>query len=204
MRNHLQEHRTAWSLAVAATLALLVACLGGCLSGPGPLADDPVVAARHEARWRQRRIILNNDGNEVVYQLAEATPEELLSKRTTALVGTHVDTVFYCTWSSGFGMFTHATDVAERFTATTGVFGPNRTAELLAAGHDPLRVVSEFCRDHGIEIFWSMRMNDTHDVSPQYPEMFPQFKKDYPGCLVGSAASPTRYGRWTSVDYSHH
>ena len=182
--------------------AVIVSCTA-CSTRPLPRSSDPAVQARYEARWRERRIILNNDGNEIVYLLNSATPEEVLSKRTTGLVGTQVDTLFYCTWSSGFGMFTHATDVAERFTATTGVFGRNLTGDLLAAGHDPLRIVSDYCREQGIEIFWSMRMNDTHDVSVRYPEMFPQFKRDHPEYLVGSAASPTRHGRWTSVDYTH-
>ena len=188
--------------AVLLTAVVILLCTA-CASRAVPRSSDPVVQARYEARWRQRRIILNNDGNEVVYQLSRATPEELLSKRTTGLVGTQVDTLFYCTWSSGFGMFTHSTDVGERFTATSGVFSRNLTGELLQAGHDPLRIVTEYCREQGIEIFWSMRMNDTHDVSTRYPEMFPQFKRDHPEYLVGSAATPTRNGRWTSVDFDH-
>ncbi|HOQ29349.1 MAG TPA: hypothetical protein PLH36_11480, partial [Armatimonadota bacterium] len=58
---------------------------------------------RSRLAHRTRRIIFNNDGNEPVYYLKEATAKELLDCRTTALKGTHVDSIFYCTWSSGFG-----------------------------------------------------------------------------------------------------
>ncbi|MBM3334671.1 hypothetical protein FJY63_08420, partial [Candidatus Sumerlaeota bacterium] len=158
-------------------------------------------AMRKKAAHRQRRIIFNNDGDDIVYECKAPTAEALLRCRTTALLGSQVDSIFYCTWSSGFGMFTHNSKVSEVFTAKTGVFSPNLTGAFIERGLDPLTIMVDFCHKNGIEIFWSMRMNDTHDVDPKYPELFPQFKKDHPEFLVGSKERPCKFGRWTSVNY---
>jgi hypothetical protein len=102
-----------------------------------PLAAKPyentaqVREARKEALHKQRRIIFNNDGNEPVYALKELSKEALLDERTAPLAGSQVDSLFYCTWSSGFGLFTHATKVGQLFTTKEGMFGPNRTSEMI-------------------------------------------------------------------------
>jgi hypothetical protein len=161
---------------------------------------------RRQAAHRQRRIIFNNDGDDIVYELKEATPQALLDARTTGLLGTQVDSIFYCTWCSGFGLCTHKSPVAEPFIATTGVFTPNKTKEFHDKGLDPLTIMVEFAKRNGLEIFWSMRMNDYHDGDYQdYPEMFPKFKKDHPQYLFGTPENrPTGIadGRvWAGVDY---
>src|SRR5437016_14504052 len=96
-----------------------------CLAAVGPLptfaapdkaganeqAGDAFKQQRREAANRKRRVIFNNDGDEIVYECHAATVEDLLNARTTALAGTQVDSIFYCTWSSAFSMFTHDTKV---------------------------------------------------------------------------------------------
>src|SRR5688500_6658065 len=57
-------------------------------------------SARKEAAHRKRRIIFNNDGNEPVVFLKEASAQALLDCRTTPLLGSQVDSIFYCTWSA--------------------------------------------------------------------------------------------------------
>ncbi len=158
---------------------------------------------RKEAAQRRRRLIFNNDGDEPVYQCKEPTVEALLKARTTGLAGTNVDSIFYCTWSSGFGMFTHHTKIGEVFTCKNKPFNRNLTQEFMEQGIDPLQVMVDFCRDNGIEIFWSMRMNDVHDGS--YPDMVPQWKKDHPRLLFGSRDKrPPAIGDgrvWSGVNY---
>jgi len=167
-------------------------------------------AQRSEAAHRQRRIIFNNDGNDAVYQCEEPTVEELLSKRTTPLAGTQCDTIFYCPWSAGFGQFTNNSKVAEVFTTKERIFSKNITADLIAQGTDPLQIMVGFCKDHDMEIFFSMRMNDVHDGALKdgelfYPELFPQFKRDHPEFLVGTKGERLpgiANGRsWAAVDY---
>ena len=158
---------------------------------------------RKKAAKRRRRIIFNNDGCDAVYFSKAATPEALLECRTTALVGTQVDTIFYCTWCSGFSNFTYNTKIGRVFTCTESQLSNNKVGQFIEQGTDPLKIMVDFCRNSGIEIFWSMRMNDTHDVSSAWygPLLFPQLKKDHPDWLLGSKEKPTRHGRWTGVDY---
>src|SRR5688572_1579698 len=162
--------------------------------------------ARRQAANRQRRIIFNNDGNEPVYLCKTNSPEELLGYRTTPLAGTHVDSIFYCTWSSGFGLFTHDTKVGRVFATKEGLFSKNMAPALIAAGTDPLRVMTEFGRKHGIEVFWSFRVNDTHDGSTAGygPIMFAanQLKRDHPEWLIGSPAQKPKFGAWSAVDFA--
>ena len=72
---------------------------------------------------------------------------------------------------------------------------------LLAQDTDPLQIIIDFCRQHGREVFWSMRMNDTHDSGR--PDLFCQWKQDHPDYLVGVKGTKLPYGcnRWSSVDY---
>src|SRR5687768_9389867 len=161
--------------------------------------------ARRQAANRQRRIIFNNDGNEPVYLCKTNSPEELLGYRTTPLLGSHVDSIFYCTWSSGFGLFTHDTKVGKVFATKEGLFAKNLAPALIAAGTDPLRVMTDFGRKNGIEIFWSFRVNDTHDGSTaDYgPIMFAanQLKREHPEWLIGSLTQKPKFGAWSAVDF---
>ncbi|MDY0167157.1 MAG: hypothetical protein RBS80_11480 [Thermoguttaceae bacterium] len=190
-------------------------------NGPGrPGTIEQLRARRTEAANRQRRIIMNNDGNEPVYWLNEATPKALLDLRTTPLVDSQVDTIFYCTWSSPFGSFTHNTNVGEVFDITKEIdhpdntrrvfsklaFGDNKTAEFIKQGTDPLKIMVEFCKENDIEIFWTMRMNDTHDAAGPgtwYGNeiMLNQLKRDHPKWLLGGDTKRVVKGRWTAVDY---
>jgi hypothetical protein len=163
-------------------------------------------AARQQAADRPRRVIFNNDGNEPVYLCKTTSPEELLSYRTAPLAGTHVDAIFYCTWSSGFGLFTHGTKVGEVFSTREGLFERNLAPEMIAAGTDPLRVMTEFGRKNDIEVFWSFRLNDTHDGStaPYGPIMFRanRLKRENPEWLIGSPTQKPKHGAWSAVDFT--
>jgi hypothetical protein len=175
-------------------------------NGRGPASIDELRVQRKQAANRTRRVIFNNDGNEPVYLCKDTTPEELLSHRTTPLIGSHVDSIFYCTWSSGFGLFTHGTKVGAVFATREKLFAKNLAPELIAAGTDPLRVMTDFGRKNGIEIFWSFRVNDTHDGSTaEYgPIMFAanQLKRDHPDWLIGSPAQKPKFGAWSAVDFA--
>jgi hypothetical protein len=157
------------------------------------------------SKQRQRRIIFNNDGNEPVYLCKTATKEELLRSRTTPLIGTQVDSIFYCTWSSGFGMFTHFTKVGQIFTTREGRFTNNCMPEFIEKRIDPLQVLVEFAHSNRMELFWSFRMNDTHDGSPtDYgPIMFRanKLKQAHPEWLIGSINKRPKYGVWSAVDF---
>ena len=157
---------------------------------------------------RKRRIILNNDGNEPVYLSQEATPDEILRYRTSPFVGSQVDTVFYCTWSSGFSVFTHLTKVGQIFTSTESMFKTNKMQAFADAGIDPLSVMNKFCHENDTEFFWSMRMNDAHDGhgADYSPVMLRanRLKMEHPEYMIGSEELPIRYGNWTAMDYGRY
>ena len=185
---------------------LVVGCCSGLAAAAEPIANDSAWDTLHRAAVnRPRRIIFNNDGNEPVYYCKAATAAELLSVRTSPLVGSQVDSIFYCTWSSGFGLFTHNTRVGQVFDTREEMFKPNRTREFLDAGLDPLQVMVDFARSQRIELVWSMRMNDTHDGSGAAygPVMFRanRLKQQHPEWLIGSKEKRPKYGSWSAVDY---
>ena len=182
-------------------------------SGRRTMSLEELKRERKKAAHRKRRIIFNNDGNEPVYYLDEATPKALLDCRTTPLLGSQVDTIFYCTWSSGFSYFTHHTRAGQVFDTTANPkgadnkigFSRNKTADFIKQGTDPLEIMVEFCKKNGIEIFWSFRMNDTHDAwGGWYSKyLFPKLKQEHPEWLVASERKRSKHGGWSAVDYGH-
>jgi hypothetical protein len=172
-----------------------------------PIASvEELKTLRHQAVERQRRVIFNNDGNEPVYLCKDTTPEELLKYRTTPLAGSQVDSLFYCTWSSGFSVFTHGTKVGQVFSSKEGLFSKNIAPEMIAAGTDPLRVMAEFGRRNKMEVFWSFRVNDTHDggLTGYGPIMFRanRLKQEHPEWLIGTPSKKPKFGQWSAVDYT--
>ena len=89
--------------------------------------------------------------------------EEFLDQRTTGLLGSHVDSIFYCPRCSGFGMFTYFTKVGKYFTTREGRYENNQMEAPLREDVDPLRVMVDFCKKNKLEVFCSFRMNDNHD-----------------------------------------
>ena len=185
-----------------ALLAFLVFLLTLSSCSPGGGAGFDLEAARHEAAWRSRRIIMNNDGNDCVGEIEgeSHTVEALLARRTSPLVGSQVDAIFYCT--GVFDFYTHRSEESQlRIEAPE-----NRriwSDELIAQGRDALQIMVDFCREHDLEIFWSMRMNDTHDSSARYAVLMPEWKKEHPDLLMApeSTSFPYGGGRWSAVDY---
>jgi hypothetical protein len=165
------------------------------------ISTDELQQMRREAAQRERRIIFNNDGCDATHYAIEATPEALLEVRTSPLIGSQVDTIFYCTNRGTFARHSHKSEAAETFLVTEGRFENNIMPELIERGTDPLEIMVQFARENDFEIFWSERMNDTHDAGR--PENLSQWKKDHPECLVGAEDNRPPRGRWSSVDYAH-
>ena len=160
--------------------------------------------ARRELAGRKRRLVFNNDGDDHL-GTGPATREAFLASRLSPLRGSHVDTVVYCT-SRPFGMFTHATSVGDvlRDPMRRGE-RRNLVPELTQAGTDPLALAVSFCRENGMEVLWSMRMNDCHDTrhSPESPHYyFSSFKRKHPEWLLGTKERRPKIGNWTAVDFA--
>lgn len=133
-----------------------------------------------------------------------------MDKRSAGLIGSGVSTISFCPTSSGFGYYTHNTKVGEILLKHGFEFGlredtRNITAEMITDGTDPLQANVEFARENGFEIFWSNRMNDTHDAAHRVDNPFylwTEFKENNPQFLFGEIGERLPNGRWSSVDFT--
>jgi len=181
--------------------------------GKGQLEGEnaELASQRKKMKWRRRRIIYNNDGNEPNVKGVN-TPEAFLATRNKHLLGTNVDSVFYC--SGATTMFTHLTQVAETFGEFVAddhweycVNGRDNIRALAESGHDVLALTAEFCRSNDIEVFFSHRINDIHDALPAWTTEMSRWKREHPEYLMGEAGDYEKYGRaspkayWTALDF---
>jgi hypothetical protein len=171
---------------------------------------------RQEARWRKRRIVYNNDGDDVIQAEGSHDKEEellvrgeggliedFLDARTGPLVGTQVDSSWYCSCMAG-QTFSHHTKLG-------GFYGKGIPQELISKyGRDSLQIQTDYCHENGIEAFWSLRMNDAHDSHPpgtrRWTYGLARFKRDHPEFMMGEPADWERYTdgprrAWTHLDF---
>jgi hypothetical protein len=180
-----------------------------------------ISAEREKARWRKRRIIYNNDGDDVIearpegveHDVAEAlmvrrtgdTLQDFLDARSTPLIGSQVDSNWFATSMGGL-TFSHHTKLG-------GFFGQGVPQELVDKyGRDPLEIQLDFSREHGMEAAWCIRMSDIHDSFPmgsrRYNYGLAKFKRDHPECMMGKEGDWEKYGRsnprsaWTRLDFA--
>jgi len=142
---------------------------------------------------RRRRIIVNDDG---APQYAHDNPrvsegvEGFLSKRLQPTVGSQVDMYFWCIGDGQdppFGM-EHHPSIA-----------------------DPNRAMIDAARKAGMEIFASLRMNDTHDAFA--PQLTYPLKVERPDLLLGAGLDESLMemgdnaaimrAMWSGLDYAH-
>lgn len=160
---------------------------------------------RQRAAQRSRGLIFNNDGDDVHIHVRNPTVEQFLAARTTPLLGTQVSTIAYSTTRGSFASFTHRTDVGELYTKIISDHPAvglryNATESLIEQGTDPLQAVIDFCRQHDLEVFWSMRMNDGHDNGMSFFRS--EWKKGHPEYLMGTREQLDAGKGWR-VDYGH-
>ena len=143
-------------------------------------------------------VIANNDGNDTRPEDAH-TRENFLKPRTSALAGTQVDTICYC--DGVWGYFSHDSKVSQ-VRKHRDRYNVDWAWELAKDGPDSLGTIIDFGHKNGMEVFWSMRMNDTHDSGD--PALFCQWKTDHPECLMGKKGEKFKAGgrRWSAVNYA--
>ena len=181
-------------------VCLTIAGVLGGIATTGAAEESAMKRARRKAAHRERRIIVNNDGNDcrVKQKNDPVTVENFLSKRTSPLVGSHVDAIFYCTGI--VNVYTHHSKETEiRATADRGVV--DWAHKLVKTGRDSLQIMVDFGHKQGWEVFWSIRMNDTHDSGDD--SMLCEWKKDNPQLLMGRKGEGFPHGgrRWSAVNY---
>lgn len=170
-------------------------------------------------RARRRRLIYNEDGDTLGgfrTKLHEApmSVEDYLSELFAHLAGTHVDTYVWCCGAT-HGLNLVRQDKVGPGTERPGAESPalwmehHRTADgrflnvhnwrswcnlqsFLQAGHNPAELVARGARDCGMELFFSLRMNDAHDAHDPDPEAvaagiggIAPIKSEHPDWLIG-------------------
>ena len=166
-------------------------------------------ADRMKARWRQRRIIYNNDGDDVIearsgveheHDVAGAMTvratgdlvQDFLDARSTPLIGTQVDSNWFASCMAGL-TFSHHTKLG-------GFYGKGIPLELVEKyGRDSLQVQLDFSHEHGLEAAWCLRMNDPHDSFPmgsrRWTYGLAKFKRDHPQYMMGTEGDWEKYPR---------
>lgn len=157
--------------------------------------------ARSAAAWKSRRVIMNNDGNDS-RRAKEKTRQAFMESRTTPLAGTHVDAIFYC--DGIWGTFTHRSPTADLRAGSDKSYLEWAVDLIKDGGPDPLGSIIDFGHKNDIEVFWSLRMNDTHDSAD--PSMLSPWKKKHSELLVGKHKNRKKYTggarRWSAADYA--
>lgn len=165
------------------------------------LDQKALLAERKKARQRQRRIIMNNDGDDVYMDKNSAgtyiTPEAFLNRRTSPLLNSQVDTFSYSTGM--IGLYSHESKVTEQHRNERA---QNTIKCFREIGTDTLSIITNWCHQHNKEVFWATRMNDHHDVGN--PELRAQVKTDHPEYLVGTEGVKSKYMPtvWTAYNYN--
>ena len=158
---------TAGALVGSSWLAGLPGC-SGKREGPGQ--------ARRRAVERRRRLILDDDGDLVYDPEAAQGADAFLGLRLQPILGTPVDSIAWCImWGIAQG------PGQTRYWQTQQENRP-----LNEAIHDPTPIMVEGIHRHGLEVFGSLRMNDTHDAfgMPEGKLVYPP-KVAHPEWLLG-------------------
>jgi hypothetical protein len=168
------------------------------VTGEQSMTIDQLRAARKETAHKQRRIIMNNDGNDARTKDQEHTVDNFLLNRTSPLLGSQVDAIFYCT--GVFNLYTHPSTETE-LRGHGDKEALDWAWELTKLGTDSLTEITKFCHANKMEAFWSMRMNDTHDSGDN--ALLCKWKQDHPEYLMGKKGDkfPHGGGRWSAVNY---
>ena len=166
---------------------------------------------RGDAKGRRRRIIYNNDGNDVSLN-RHSTPESFLAERILPALNTQVDSIFYCTGVTG--LYDHDTNVAERsddlheamkFKEPAAINRHANMRMLRQAGVDSLSLVTRCGHEAGLEVFWSHRINDIHDSGTD--RLLSRWKREHPQCVMGTPQDMKRHPvthpryMWSALDF---
>jgi hypothetical protein len=189
------------------------------------LTDTEFKKKRKQMAQRRRRLIFNNDGDDI-FRIGKdgkpdsllsdkktgsypMTPEGLLEVRTTNLAGSHVDAVWY--WGSN-GMklfFDQNSSFGQLYCVEQGPYykrGFVAHKELMDNyGKDNLEIMIDFCHEQGWEIFYSNRMNDTHESI--FDNRMQCLKLEHPDWCIGTRTEgkkhlyPDQRSLWAAYNF---
>lgn len=191
------------------TAVVAITCLAGalalCLSGWAAGDEGPAKGAETKS-FRQRRIIVNDDGQPPGPgpgpDLTPEETEEFLRMRFTDTLNTQVDTYFLCVAATDCGPDS-VVNPPPHLIYTMSHWFPEMKAP--PGIHKMIRAYIEAAHEARIEIFVSVRMNDTHDS--RAPKLSYPLKVERNDLLLGKKdprppKDALMFGFWSGFDWS--
>ena len=169
------------------------------LSGCGGNSEVQLQEARKKAAHRKRRVILDDDGDLCYSDDAKKSVKAFLQQRLNPVLELPVDSIAWCImWGIAIGKG------ETRYWETQQ---QNKPLNLVIS--DPTPIMVEGAREHKIELFGSMRMNDTHDSygMPAGKLIYP-LKAQHPEWLIGDESqkgkvfSSMEAATWSGLDFA--
>lgn len=139
---------------------------------------------------KQRRIILNDDGEERLSGEGATMVEDFLAQRFRNCVGSQVDSYFFNVAGTDRGPVVDGKVITNPQSSMAQFFYWGERGKIHPATDEVTRVLIDRAHDAGMEILVSVRMNDTHDFMGEinYP-----LKLERPDLLLGEQYWPGPY-----------
>ncbi len=167
--------------------SLLAAPWMGGLASPFP---NPGWSQPLPAGHKVRRMLSNHDG--AIMGSDPPLTAEHFRQVVRSYQGTPVDTICFCLGDRE--VYHYETEVAEVIGRRHGTFKSDwdwrvyeNTRRLIESGKGPLATFAEVCREEGMGLFGSFRMNSHYGVDPASPH-HSEFRLKHPQWLIGHPA----------------
>ncbi len=142
------------------------------------------------------RVIFNCDGWSV-FEDAKGDVDQWVKNVFAPIENTQVDALFWCDGGGGNNA-RYKSDVLELAGTLTNDFDPH-LMKVLDAGLDPPEIIVREAHKRKLDVYFSFRINDTHDVQPPCFREFPTFKKEHPEWMIGEEHP---YGVRTALNFA--
>ena len=170
-------------LGIALTcLVVLVCCTARADEKPQPL--------------KPYRVIFNCDGWSV-FNDAKGDVDQWVKNVFAPIENSQVDALFWCDGGGGNNA-RYKSDVLELAGTLTNDFDPF-LKKVLDAGLDPPEIIVREAHKRKLDVYFSFRINDTHDAQPGCFREFPTFKKKHPEWQIGEGHT---YGVRTALNFA--
>lgn len=160
----------------------------------GLLSRSKMFISNEKQPVKKRRILFNSDGADV-FKSVEGNLQNWLLNIFRPIENSHVDALFWCDGAGG-NTANYDSDVLELTGQRIGQVDP-ALVKLISEGNDPPKVVVQEAKKRGLDIFYSFRINDTHDARGALNEL-PTFKIEHPEWLIGDQP----YGEKTALNFA--
>ena len=165
------------------------------------IQNADILRARRDAAQRQRRLIVDDDGDGVYGNATQDGPEAFCNTRLKSCADVSVDSIAWCIM---WGICPKGSNPVRYWQTQL------RGVPFQESMPDPTLVVEQFCRGHGMEVFGSIRMNDCHDAFgyPHGKLVYP-LKVEHPEFLIGDESQKAtsldglEAAMWSGLDYAH-